>query len=113
MPSPLDSTLDSWGTLLIATGGGLKLPQKYGYLLNFEWDANGSWKCTAMTEGYELTVPTVDGPKKIELCSADTSKEMLGVFTNPIGESSRHLQKIQENMTSGWVASLAAVSLRG
>eukprot|EP00804_Cyclotella_cryptica_P017312 CCRYP_020334-RA/>CCRYP_020334-RA protein AED:0.43 eAED:0.54 QI:0/0/0/1/0/0/3/0/169 len=40
----MQSSLDSWSQLLIATGGALKPEKCFYYLIGFKWDRHGKWQ---------------------------------------------------------------------
>ena len=40
----LQQSVSSWGTKLLATGGALKPPKCFYYLIDYEWLDDGTWR---------------------------------------------------------------------
>ena len=59
----LQSSVSSWGNLLIASGGSLKPEKCFFYLIPFKWNKEGKWSYAANEEEeeYRLGVPLPDG----------------------------------------------------
>lgn len=92
------AALTDWGGSLIASGGSCKSIKCWAYLVDYNWDDQGQWYCESMVDGYSMTVPTHDGPGKIDLLPSDSCKETLGVFTSPSGSSNGHFMKIADKI---------------
>ena len=87
----------AWGKLLIATGGTLKPEKCFYYLLDYEWQEDGSWQMIDMVDLPSLTVPFPNGTDaKIEQLPVTEAKKTLGVWTNPAGICSKQLAVIRE-----------------
>ena len=59
----LQESVESWGSLLMASGRALKPVKCFYYLISFVWDAQERWRY-AKNENqneFQLFVPTVDG----------------------------------------------------
>ena len=84
----LQESVESWGNLLMASGGALKPVKCFYYLISFEWDAQSQWRYAKNDKHNEfrLFVPTMDGDRSlIEHLGVDVAKETLGVFVCPSG----------------------------
>ena len=94
----LQSSIDSWGRLLIASGGSLKPEKCFFYLISFVWKADGwSYDSNETKEEFNMGVPMPDGTMcQIEHLSVDTAKETLGVFTCPSGNFGTHLLSMKK-----------------
>jgi hypothetical protein len=87
----LQASVNSWGSLLIATGGSLKPPKCFYYLINYKWDSNGDWSYVEQqdTEELELTVPLPDGTSSvIAQQGVHKTSVTLGGTTAPSGQHS-------------------------
>ncbi len=51
----------AWGKLLITTGGTLKPPKSFHYLVDYEWQEDGSWTYADLFDLLALTLPQPDG----------------------------------------------------
>ena len=94
----LQSSIVSWGNLLIASGGAFKPIKCFFHLMSFSWRPNGTWKYDAneMDEDLVIGVPMPDGTMvEIEHLSVDTSKETLGVWSCPSGSASTALTEMK------------------
>ena len=91
----LQESVESWGNLLMTSGGALKPVKCFYYLISFEWDAQGWWRY-AKNENhneFRLFIPTVDGSGAlIEHLGVDVAKETLGVFVCPSGAANKQLE---------------------
>ena len=83
----LQESVESWGSLLMASGGALKPVKCFYYLISFVWDAQGRWRY-AKNENqneFRIFVPTVDGQGAlIEHLGVNVAKETLGVLSVPV-----------------------------
>ena len=78
----MQSSVSSWGKLLIASDGFLKLETCFFCLISFKWKKEGKWLYVANkdNEGYRLGVPLPDSSEaEIEHLAVDVAKETLGV----------------------------------
>ena len=59
----LQESIESWSTLLKASGGALKPVKYFYYLISFEWNAQGQWRYARNNKHneFKLFVPMVDG----------------------------------------------------
>ncbi|KAL7482089.1 hypothetical protein ACHAW6_007778 [Cyclotella cf. meneghiniana] len=74
--------MSSWGNLLITTGGALKPPKCFYYLLSNSWDNRGQWAFMHTTD----LRPTPDGTSSpIAHLLVDTPRVTLGAATYPLG----------------------------
>ncbi len=93
----IQNSMNSWGNLLIATGGTLK-PEKCFYsILSFEWVCR-EWKCkdNSIIGNYGVTVPlTGGGSAAIVHCPNTHAEETLGALTSPDGSSSGAILQMQ------------------
>ena len=100
----IQSSVNSWGNLLIATGGVLQ-PSKCFYLvISFDW-LNGEWKYSEndRKEEFRITVPLPGGKEvSIDHKGAKHAKKTLGAMTLPNGDSSASLSMIEEKAQT-WV----------
>ena len=95
----LQSSVSSWGKLLIASGGSLKPEKCFFYLISFKWNKEGKWSYAANEEEeeYRLGVPLPDGSEaEIEHLAVDVAKETLGVWTCPSGDASAQFRSMKE-----------------
>ena len=49
----LQSSVSSWGKLLITSGGSLKPEKCFFYLISFKWNTEGKWLYAANKDGEE------------------------------------------------------------
>ena len=100
----IQSSVNSWGNLLIATGGALK-PEKCFYLiLLFEW-VSGVWryKDNSISGSYGVTVPLPGGGSAaIAHRPVSHAEKMLGALTSPDGDSTSAILQMQEKAQQ-WV----------
>ncbi len=94
----IQTSVNSWGNLLIATGGVLQ-PSKYFYtIISFKWE-KGQWKYTDNTFRGEfcITVP-LPGSNAVAIShkSAKHGEKTLGAMTSPDGNSAASIKMIQE-----------------
>ena len=86
--SALQSSITSWGNLLIATGGALKPQKCFYYLIGYNWGPQGKWTyaAPATTSSLQVTVPQPDGSQvEIQQLSVTTPSTTLGGATTPAG----------------------------
>jgi hypothetical protein len=105
--SAIQSSVNSWGNLLIATGGALQPSKCFYSVISFEW-SNGEWKYSNndKKEEFEITVPLPGGKEEpIDHKSVDHAKKTLGAMTSPNGDSSASLALIKEKAQT-WINSV-------
>jgi hypothetical protein len=96
--------VNSWGSLLIASGGALK-PEKCFYsILSFEWVCREwKYKDNSIIGNYGVTVPLPGGGSAAIVHRLVTHAEKtLGALTSPDGSSSGAILQMQEKMQQ-WV----------
>ncbi len=100
----IKNSVNSWGNLLIATGGALK-PKKCFYLIiSFEWVC-GEWKYkdNSINGRFGVTVPLPGGSSAAIVHHPVTHAEkILGAMTSPDGTSSGTIQQMQKKAQQ-WV----------
>ena len=87
----LQASFNSWGKLLIASGGSLKPEKCFLYLISFVWNSRGKWayESNKLKEEYRLGVPMPYGYLvEIDHLSVNIAKETFGVFACPSGDAS-------------------------
>eukprot|EP00804_Cyclotella_cryptica_P006975 CCRYP_007113-RA/>CCRYP_007113-RA protein AED:0.75 eAED:0.75 QI:0/-1/0/1/-1/0/1/0/1178 len=87
----IQKSISSWGELLIATGGALKPPKCFYYLIGYTWDQEGNWSYQKASDFPNMTVqvPLPDGSAApIQHYSIDTPSITLGGQTSPSGQLS-------------------------
>ncbi len=95
----LQQFIDSWGKLLIATGGSLKPDKCFFHLLDFVWSRKGRWQYVAHHEDRTAVImaPMPDGtPALIAHKAVDDAQKTLGVVTCPSGSSKGSLLQMKE-----------------
>ncbi len=94
----IQDSINSWGNLLIATGGVLQ-PEKCFYsIISYEW-TNGVWHFAqnALQGDFGITVPLPGGSKaRLSHRPVDHAERTLGAMTLPDGNSSSAISMIQE-----------------
>ena len=102
----LQSRVNSWGKLLIASGGSLKPKKCFLYLISLVWNSSGKWayESNELKENHRIGVPMTDGSLvDIYDLSVDIVKETLGVFTCPSGDASaQFLSMFQKGQKLDW-----------
>ena len=94
------SSLRTWGSTLIGTGGILK-PEKCHY---YKWDFechNGNWEYVNLRDYPYLEVPTPAGVEvPIEQMPVTSSKKTLGLYTNPAGCCAKQVDILCDDVQS-------------
>ena len=101
----MQDIVDSWGNLLLATGGAFKPEECFSHLISFSWRPNRKWKYdnNEENEDFDLSVPMPDGVYvPIEAVTVDEAKETLGVWSCPSGDSSKACE-IMESKGQEWI----------
>ena len=106
----IQSAIENWGQLLIATGRSLNPEKCFYHLIDFTWTRKGGWQYIAHheDEGAVVFVPLPDGTMApISHLTVDNAQITLGVVTCPSGNSTGNLCQIKEKATK-WFNSLTA-----
>jgi len=94
--------LDAWARLLMGTGGSLKPPKCYWYLISYT-KKDGVWNYDNSNQ-YELTIPLLDGNRhSIEQLPTSESRKMLGVWSNPRGTDDKHIHEVVLGKTKSFL----------
>jgi hypothetical protein len=94
----IQDSVNSWGNLLIATGGSLQPNKCFYSIISFEW-RNGEWSYANNTLRGEfgVTVPLPRGKAAaIEHKSTDHAEKTLGAMKSPDRDSAGSIQMMQE-----------------
>jgi hypothetical protein len=89
----------SWGNLLIATGGSLKLRKCFYHLISFDFDEKGRWRYATNHERVDLgiLIPQPDVTLAgIEHLFVDQAHKTLGSITCPTGSGEARIQQMQD-----------------
>ena len=95
----MQAAIDSWGRLLIATGGSYKPEKCFYHLLSFYWDRKGKWHYALNHEAAEfnMVVPMPGGSvARIDHLPVTQARETLGVWSSPDGDAGETLVKMRE-----------------
>ncbi len=87
----MQEMLTLWDELIEVNGNAIAPDKCWWYLVDFKW-RNGRWK--AVDEGKGLNLRARDKTKSLRslaYLTADTAKEMLGVYLSPDGNDSKQL----------------------
>jgi hypothetical protein len=96
--SAIHSSVNSWGNLLITTGGVLQPSKCFYSIISFKWE-NGMWKYlnNSLRGDFGVTVPLPGGKEApMDHKSVDHAEKTLGTMTSPDGDSSASIRMIQE-----------------
>ena len=103
-------SLDAWAGLLNATGGALNPDKCYWYLVSYAC-INSDWEYNHRTD-FTPTIPLPDGARaKIQQRSIKVAKKMLGVWSTPFGNDTRHLEECITAKTRTWMERIKNSSL--
>ncbi len=94
----IQNSINSWGNLLIATGGVLQPSKCFYSIISFEWE-NGLWRYTnnSLKGEFGITVPLPGGREaEIGHKSVNRAEKTLSAMTSLDGNSAASLQMIQE-----------------
>ena len=79
------SSLNTWGTTLIETGGVLKPEKCHYHMWGYEC-IEGKWEQVDLRDHADITVPTAAGESEvIEQLNVGDSMKTLGLYANPAG----------------------------
>ncbi len=93
----IQESVNSWGNLLIVTGGVLQPSKCFYSIILFKW-ANGEWRYTEnnIDGGFGITLPLSGGGKAaISQKSVSHAKKTLGAMTSLDRNSSANIQMMQ------------------
>ena len=89
---------ETWGGLLIATGGMLKPEKCHYYMWDHRWNGQ-EWESCDVRHIGGLCVPLADGASApIDQLPCTRSKKTLGLHTNPAGNCRKHLDVLQDKI---------------
>jgi hypothetical protein len=98
----VQKSLDAWAGLLNVTGGALNQDKCYWYLVSYTC-INGDWEYDHLTE-FTLTIPLLDRARaEIQQTNIDEANKMLGVWSTPSGDDTRHLKECIIAKTRTWM----------
>ena len=100
----IQASVNSWGNLLIATGGALQPAKCFYSIISFEW-INGAWRYAANESREELgvSVPLPGGGSAgIGHKAVQHAEKTLGAMTSPDGNSRAAIMMIQDKAQE-WV----------
>jgi hypothetical protein len=100
----IQESVNSWGNLLIATGGALQPTKCFYSITLFEWD-KGAWKYASNESNAALGVSVPlpgSGSAGIGHNSVSHAKKTLGAMTSPDGNSCAAVRMIQDKAQQ-WV----------
>jgi len=104
----LQSSINNWGKLLIATGGSLKPEKCFFYLVSFTWTPDGTCKYDSNknNDKFRVTVPKWDGSAaRIDHHGVNHASKTLGSMTCPSGCNRGATLAIQEK-SEAWAATV-------
>ena len=94
----IQDSVNSWGNLLIATGGVLQPAKCFYSIISFDWN-NGDWKYASnwSDEKLRLTVPLPGGGNApIDHKPVEHAEKTLGAMTSPDGNCAAAIGMMQE-----------------
>ena len=100
----MQSSINSWGNLRIATRGALQPKKCFYSIILYEWE-DGQWRYAdnSVRGNFGMTVPLPGGKvATIDHTHANHAEKTLGAMTCPDGDSSASLQMMQEKAQQ-WV----------
>jgi hypothetical protein len=100
----IQGSVDSWGNLLIATGGALQPNKCFYSIILFEW-TNSEWRYTenSMRDELRVTVPLPNGSSTpISHKKVSHAEKTLGAMTSPDGNCTASIVMMQEKAQQ-WV----------
>jgi hypothetical protein len=103
----IQDSLNSWGNLLIATGGALQLSKCFYSIIFYKWTIR-EWKYAnnSLKGKFGITVPLPNGSKAaMEHKSVGHAEKTLGAITSPDGNSSASIQMMQDKAQQ-WINSV-------
>jgi hypothetical protein len=100
----IQGSVDSWGNLLIATGGALQPNKCFYSIISFEW-TNSEWRYTenSMRDELRVTVPLPNrSSTPISHKKVSHAEKTLGAMTSPDGNCTASIVMMQEKAQQ-WV----------
>ena len=100
----IQESVNSWGNLLIATGGALQPTKCFYLIISFEWN-KGAWKYASNESNAALgiSVPLPGGGSaRIGHNSVSHAEKTLGAMTSPDGNSGATIRMMQDKVQQ-WV----------
>jgi hypothetical protein len=94
----IQGSVNSWGNLLIATGGVLQPNKCFYSIISFEW-SNGEWRYfkNSTRDDLRITVPLPNGSSElISHKKVSHAEKTLGAMTSPDGNSTASIAMMQE-----------------
>ena len=86
----MQDSISNWGHIIITSVEAFKPPKFFYHLISLCWKTGGSWtyEKNEDVDDFNIRVHMPDiSQVQIEHSAVDTSKETLGVWTNPVGDS--------------------------
>ena len=81
-----------WSHCLNGSGGTLKGEKCFGYMVDYVWQADGSWLYSLVPD-FDLKITLPDGSQEsISLLDVDDARITLGIATRPNGDDTHHLR---------------------
>jgi hypothetical protein len=100
----IQASVNSWGNLLIVTGGALQPSKCFHVIILFEW-VNGEWgyRCNNTRGDFRVTLPLPqNGRAPIAHNPVTHAEKTLGAMTSPDGSSRASIKMMQEKAQQ-WV----------
>jgi hypothetical protein len=94
----IQGSVNSWGNLLIVTGGVLQPNKCFYSIILFEW-SNGEWRYSenSTRDDLRITVPLPNGSSElISHKKVSHAEKTLGAMTSPDGNSTASIAMMQE-----------------
>ncbi len=94
----IQESVNSWGNLLIATGGALQPAKCFFSIILFKWkNGNWSYKSNASKQELGITVPLPgSGRASINHKPVEHAEKTLGAMTSPNSNSNLAIEMMQE-----------------
>jgi hypothetical protein len=94
----IQGSVNSWGILLIATGGALQLNKCFYLIISLKWN-NGEWRYAknSTRDNLRITVPLPNRSSKlISHKKVSQAEKTLGAMTSPDGHNMASIALMQE-----------------
>lgn len=86
------SCTTDWSHALNGSGGTLKAEKSFGYIVDYEWNNDGSWEYSSVPDSPLLITLPDNTQEPIELLDVNTAQVTLGIATRPTGDDLHHLR---------------------